>query len=69
MGELSYLFMQAFRLEGSVLYRLFPGPRYAYRELVYRRFIPPPGDPAKRVTGHEFFQVLGSVLRVSGEEL
>ncbi|WP_010263890.1 hypothetical protein [Treponema primitia] len=68
MGELSYLIMQAFKLKGSVFYRLFPGPRYAYRELVYRRLIPPPNDPARRVTGPQFFQVLGNVLRVSGEE-
>ncbi|MFP3043678.1 hypothetical protein LQZ19_17835 [Treponema primitia] len=68
MGELSYLIMRAFKLKGSVFYRLFPGPRYAYRELVYRRLIPPPNDPAGRVTGREFFQVLGNVLRTSGEE-
>jgi hypothetical protein len=67
MGELSHLVMQAFKLRGSFLYGLFPGPRYAYRELVYRRLIPPPSDPTGRVTGREFFQILGNVLTKTGE--
>ncbi|MFP3043749.1 hypothetical protein LQZ19_18210 [Treponema primitia] len=68
IGELSYLIMRAFKLKGSLLYQLFPGPRYAFRELVYRRFIPPPGDPTREVTGPQFFQIVGNVLRVLGEE-
>ncbi|WP_051004328.1 hypothetical protein [Treponema primitia] len=67
LGELSYLIMQAFELKGGFLYRTFPGPHYAYRELAYRRLIPPPGDPARGVTGERFLQILGNVLSLVGD--
>ncbi|GHV95708.1 hypothetical protein AGMMS50293_20280 [Spirochaetia bacterium] len=67
LGELSHLIMQAFALRGGFLYRLFTGPRYAYRELVYLRCILPPSDPAMRVSGEQFFHILGNVLSLVGE--
>jgi hypothetical protein len=39
LGELSFLIMRAFGMKSGFMYALFPGPRYAYRELVYRRLI------------------------------
>jgi outer membrane protein OmpA-like peptidoglycan-associated protein len=68
LGELSFLIMKAFNLKGSFLYALFPGPRYAYRELVYRRFVPAVSDPSARVSGALFFRILANVLGEVGNE-
>lgn len=34
-GELSYLLMESLGMRGGLFYKLFPGPRYAARELRY----------------------------------
>jgi hypothetical protein len=62
LGELSFLIMKSFQMKGSFLYALFPGPRYAYRELSYLRFLPEPGDPAMKVSGAQFLQIVERVL-------
>ncbi|MDR2021214.1 MAG: hypothetical protein LBQ14_10680 [Treponema sp.] len=36
LGELCFLIMNAFGRKGSFLYALFPGPRYAFRELDWK---------------------------------
>ncbi|MEW5816393.1 MAG: hypothetical protein AB1798_13475 [Spirochaetota bacterium] len=35
LGEFSYLTMKAFEMKGGLMYTVFPGPRYASRELSY----------------------------------
>ena len=37
-GEYSYLLMTVFDVSGGVMYRIFPGPRYAAREVQYRQW-------------------------------
>jgi hypothetical protein len=66
LGELARLIMGAFELKGSFLYRLFPGPRYALRELVYRQHISGAADPSRPVSGEDFLQILESVLNAAG---
>jgi hypothetical protein len=61
LGELCFLIMKAFEFEGSFLYTLFPGPRYAFRELDYLKLIPGRGDPARKVSGEELLRILGKV--------
>ncbi|MDR2663343.1 MAG: OmpA family protein [Treponema sp.] len=58
LGELCFLVMKAFNMKGSFLYALFPGPRYAFRELNYRRAIPGRRDPALKVPGEELLRIL-----------
>jgi hypothetical protein len=69
LGDLSYLIMESFKLPGGLFYGFFRGPRYAYRELSYRRFIPGPSDSSRPVSGGDFFRILGNVLQAveSGE--
>ncbi|MDR3249189.1 MAG: hypothetical protein LBT39_10440 [Treponema sp.] len=62
LGEASYLIMRSFDLKGGILYTLFPGPRYACRELVALQFIQGKTDPGSRLGGVEFLQLLGRVL-------
>jgi hypothetical protein len=58
----AFLLMKSFNLQGGLLYRLFPGPRYAYRELVYRRIIRGPVDSSMTLSGEEFLNILGRIL-------
>lgn len=66
LDDSAYLVMRAFSLEGGLMYRLFPGPRYAYRELSYRRYIQGRRDPAQPVSGERLVRILGRVLDAKG---
>jgi hypothetical protein len=67
MGELSRLVMGSFNLTGGFMYALFPGPRYAYRALAWRRLLPPNPDPARFLTGEELLYITGLVLALAGD--
>jgi hypothetical protein len=67
LGGLSFLMSGAFSIKGSVLYALFPGPRYAYRQLDYLGLIPGLRDPAMKVSGERLVQILGRVLDYRGD--
>ncbi|MDR0450169.1 MAG: hypothetical protein LBH26_02780 [Treponema sp.] len=62
LGDLAFLIMGAFGLKGGLFYTLFPGPRYAYRELVHRRLIQGRNDPALSVSGERLLRILSRVL-------
>jgi hypothetical protein len=49
------------------MYSLFPGPRYAYRELVYRKILEGRVDPAQTLTGERLLYFLGRALELWGE--
>jgi outer membrane protein OmpA-like peptidoglycan-associated protein len=67
LGELCFLIMNAFHIKGSFLYAMFPGPRYAFRELDYLRLIPGRRDPAMKVSGERLLQILGMVQSYRGD--
>lgn len=67
MGELSHLVMGSFSLSGGFLYVLFPGPRYAYRALAWRRLLPPASDPGRFLSGEELLYITGQVLSLAGD--
>jgi hypothetical protein len=69
MGELSCLVMGAFKLSGGFMYALFPGPRYAYRALDWRRFLPLRPDPGRMLSGEELLYIIGRVLSHTGEDV
>jgi len=68
LSTLSYLIMRAFDMKGGMMYALRPGPRYAYRELVYMRIIQGVSDPAQTVDGERLLRILGRVLDHQGGE-
>jgi hypothetical protein len=68
LGELSHLVMRSFGLSGGFMYALFPGPRYAYRALAWRRFLPVRADPYRTVSGEELLYITGQALSHRGEE-
>jgi len=62
LGEYSFLIMQALEIDGGLMYRVFPGPRYAARELKYLNFIPGSAGPGRSLSGIEAIQILGRAL-------
>ena len=68
MKDISFLMMNAFGIKGGIMYNLFPGPRYAYRTMVSRRYISGICDPDMKVSGEQFFVILGNVLSETGGE-
>jgi outer membrane protein OmpA-like peptidoglycan-associated protein len=67
LGGLSFLIMQSFSIPRSSLYALFPGPRYAYRQIDYLGLIPGQRDPVLKVSGERLLQILGRVLDYRGD--
>jgi hypothetical protein len=67
-GGFSFLLMQAFDIPGGLMYRLFPNPRYAYRELVHKGIVQGQHDQSQKVSGFWLLTVIGRVLEESGEE-
>jgi hypothetical protein len=53
---------RAFGLRGGLLYRAFPGPRYAYRELIYQKILEGRTDPAQTVSGERLLHLLGRMI-------
>jgi len=62
LGEYSFLLMKAFKLSGGLFYNLFPGPRYAVRELGYLKIIPTDARPNRMLSGEEAVRILGNVM-------
>ena len=62
LGEFCFIVMKTYELKGGVMYRIFPGPRYAARELVYRKFVYGNTSPYRRISGNEALHILRSVL-------
>jgi hypothetical protein len=62
LGEYSFLLMKAFKISGGLFYSLFPGPRYACRELGYLKIIATDARPNRTLSGEEAVRILGNVM-------
>ena len=67
LDEASFLIMGAFEMKSGFMYSLFPGPRYAYRELLYQKLIQGRSDPAFTVSGDRLLRIIGRVLDYKGD--
>lgn len=67
LAELSYLCMQTTEMNGGLFYTLFPGPRYAFRELKARGILPALADPGVKVNGRDAIAVLNGCIEEDGE--
>jgi uncharacterized protein YceK len=68
LGEVSLLIMKSFGIKGGLMYRLFPNPRYACRELVRLQIVQGRIDPGARLSGVQFLHILGNTLTFVGED-
>ena len=50
------------------MYRIYPWPRYAYRDLKYLAVIQDNNDPDAPMTGSTMLQILGRIDTVQGGE-
>lgn len=66
LGDFSHILMRALDIPGGLLYRIFPGPRYAAKELSYLGIIKKSADPFRDITGSEALQILGDTLEWKG---
>ena len=66
LRELSFLMVKAFDIKGGLMYSLAKNPRYAYRELKYQKIIQGRSDPAMKVSGRRFLQILDRALVYAG---
>jgi hypothetical protein len=68
LGEAAFLVTGAFGIKGGLMYTLFPGPRYAYRELLYRKIIQGRADEGFTVSGERLLRIIGQALALTGRE-
>jgi hypothetical protein len=66
LGTYSFLLMKTFKLKGGILYSIFPGPRYACRELGYLKIIASDVRTLREVSGEEAVRMLGKVMERQG---
>ncbi len=67
-GEYAHLMMRAHGVSGGLMYLIFPGPRYAAREFVYRGWSPERRSPGDSMSGELMVRVTGNMLEMVGGE-
>ncbi len=66
-GDFSYILMKSFDIPGGLMYHLFPGPRYAGREVVYRQWAPKNLSPYEGLSGMQALYILRTYLDSRGK--
>jgi hypothetical protein len=66
LGDYAHLLMTAFKMQGGILYSLFPGPRYACRELAFLNIVSVDARPLRSVSGEEAVRILGKAMEYKG---
>ena len=68
LDQFSYMLMLSHERSGGMLYTLFPGPRYALRELEHERVVRGGGDPGDTLTGSRGLRLVGRLITVADAE-
>ncbi len=61
-GNASYIFMKAFKIDGGLMYKIAPGPRYAVREMKYHDILDKRAETSAVMTGEDFLIFLSEAL-------
>jgi len=64
----AFLLMKAFDIKGGMMYRIYPCPRYAYRDLHYLAVVQDKNNPDALMTGAAMLQILSRIDMVQGGE-
>ncbi|MDR2370371.1 MAG: hypothetical protein LBD71_02725 [Treponema sp.] len=62
LGGTALLVMKSFGIKGGLFYTIFPGARYAYREMVYKKLIQGRSDPSMAVSGERLLRIISRAL-------
>jgi len=62
LGDFSYMLTRAFGIQGGIMYRVLPSPRYATRELAYLGIISGPAKPGMSLSGERALRILEQIL-------
>jgi len=62
LQDTAFLVMNTFDLKGGIMYTLFRNPRYAYREMVYRRLIQGRAYSTMTVSGQRLLHIIGRTI-------
>ena len=62
LGQYSYLITRAFVIKEGLFYRLFPGPRYAVRDLAFLGIVREHPNAGRTLSGEEAVRILGNTL-------
>jgi hypothetical protein len=57
---------RAFKIDGGIMYRILPGPRYATRELAYLGIITGPAKAGMSLSGERALRILEMILNSKG---
>ena len=68
LKDSALLIMKAFDMKGGLMYSIFGNPRYAYREMVYRKIIFGRTEGSMKVSGPRFLQILSSAMNYTGKD-
>lgn len=62
VAEFSYIVMEAFDIPGGLMYRIAPGPRYAVRQLRFRRILLERVDATETISGVQALRLIGNAI-------
>ena len=68
-GDASYLFMKAFNINGGIMYKIAPSPRYALREMKYLDILDRKTETSEIMSGEDFLIFLSEALSLEEETL
>jgi hypothetical protein len=68
IDQVSLLIMRSLDMKGGLFYSLFPGPRYALRELTFLRVAAKPNWPDKPVAGDEVMRMLTKAMDIKEKQ-
>ncbi|MFW5747458.1 MAG: hypothetical protein ACOCYA_04845 [Spirochaetota bacterium] len=62
LGQYAYLITRAFEIKEGLFYRLFPGSRYAVRDLAFLGIVREHPNAGRTLSGEEAVRILGNTL-------
>ncbi|MEW5816897.1 MAG: hypothetical protein AB1798_16060 [Spirochaetota bacterium] len=63
LGEYAFIIMKAYNMKGGLFYSIFPGSRYASKELAFKGYITGNSSWLRKISGEELLRILGRVLQ------
>jgi len=66
VAEFSYLVVEGFNIPAGLMYRVAPSPRYAVRELRFRRILLDRVDATDDIAGVQALRIIGNAIEWEG---